>query len=187
MSVIAFPQVAREQRSSDFGRSADTATLVDQRCLKDESAQEAHDYSRAKGAALRMLAAREHSAKELRRKLAVKRYDPEMVARVLDELQSLDLQSDARFAESYVHARSAKGFGPMRIRQGLSERGVRDEVVDDHITHGADHWLELAQRVVEKRYRDRHVADRDEWNRRARFLSGRGFPADIIYRVLGHL
>ena len=107
------------------------------------------------------------------------------VANVLEELQEANLLSDARFAESYVNARTTKGFGPMHIRQGLLERGVGEDLVDDYLTHSGDHWCERARAALAKRFGSEPVADRNEWNRQARFLAGRGYPADIIYRVLG--
>jgi regulatory protein len=143
-------------------------------------------YARAKDSALRMLAAREHSVQELQRKLIAKRHADGLVSRLLAELQAQDLLSDARFAESYVRSRTGKGFGPMRIRQGLFERGIGDELVEQHLTHCAEHWLELASQALLKRFKAEQVHDRNEWNRRARFLAGRGYPADIIYQVLGH-
>ena len=33
----------------------------------------------------------------------------------------------------------------------------------------------------------RRAADRSEWNRQARFLAGRAYPSDLIYRVLDRL
>ena len=145
----------------------------------------AQDCAQAKHAALRMLAGREHSVRELQRKLMAKGANPAAVANVLEELQEANLLSDARFAESYVNARTTKGFGPMHIRQGLLERGVGEDLVDDYLTHSGDHWCERARAALAKRFGSEPVADRNEWNRQARFLAGRGYPADIIYRVLG--
>lgn len=158
---------------------------VDVQAPEPELAEESQAYSRAMHSALRMLAAREHSVQELQRKLTAKGHEAAQIERVLDELRAQNLQSDARFAEGYVRARSAKGFGPMRIRQGLFERGINDELVDAYLTQGAEHWLDLAEHALVKRFKSSDVTDHQEWNRRARFLAGRGFPADIIYRTLG--
>lgn len=169
------------------GEQAQTeeAQAVETQAEEAQSEIERQVYHRAKHSALKMLAAREHSALELRRKLA-KRYEAGLVAELLDDLRSQNLQSDGRFAESYVRGRTAKGFGPMRIRQGLFERGIADELVDAHLTHCDEHWLELARLALRKRFKSEQSVDRDDWHRRARFLAGRGYPADIIYRVLGH-
>ena len=57
-----------------------------------------------------LLARREHSALELRRKLLVREFDEATVDRVLAQLQRDRLQCDARFTESYVHHRANAGF-----------------------------------------------------------------------------
>mgnify|MGYP001824556240 FL=1 len=158
---------------------------ADVQAAESELTEASEAYSRAMHSALRMLAAREHSVQELHRKLTAKGHNARQIAQVLDELRAQNLQSDARFAEGYVRARSAKGFGPMRIRQGLFERGINDELVDTYLTHGAEHWLSLAEHALVKRFKSSDATDHQEWNRRARFLAGRGFPADIIYRTLG--
>ena len=158
---------------------------VDVQAAEPELTEAAEAYSRAMHGALRLLAAREHSTQELHRKLTAKGHSGEQIDQVLEELRAQNLQSDARFAEGYVRARSAKGFGPMRIRQGLFERGISDELVDAYLTHGAEHWLSLAERALAKRFKSSEAVDHKEWNRRARFLAGRGFPADLIYRTLG--
>ncbi|RLW55011.1 MAG: hypothetical protein B6D69_04415, partial [gamma proteobacterium symbiont of Stewartia floridana] len=38
-----------------------------------------------------------------------------MIEQVLDDLTSASLQSDGRFAESFVESRVRKGQGPLRI------------------------------------------------------------------------
>ena len=137
--------------------------------------------------ALRMLAGREHSAPELRRKLIAKGHCVETIEEVLANLKEQGLQSDQRFAEVYVRSRVRKGYGPIRIRQDLYQRGLDDELIDSELTCSAQRWIELARSVRAKRFSDQQPSDRAAWNTQARFLARRGFPADLIYRVLGQL
>ena len=153
-----------------------------------------------------MLSRRELSAAELARKLKTKGCHPSLISAVVQELQRLDLQSDERFTEVYVRNRISKGQGPIRIRQELGERGVHEEIVEDALTRTGEFWLELAREVIHKRFaRSRHAGNalsqqgegemdagdqdtgpqRQSWNTHARFLARRGFPSDLIYRVLG--
>ena len=83
--------------------------------------------------ALRMLATREHSRQELRRKLLSRSEEDgegaaEVVEAVLDRLAGNGLQSDTRFAESYVRSKAAR-MGQARLRRELLERGVSTEIV----------------------------------------------------------
>ena len=153
--------------------------------------------------ALRLLATREHSRFELRRKLLRRRASDAASATaqvdiVLDDLVRRDLLSDARFAESFVRRGVDRGHGPLKIRAGLRSRGVAENIIDDTLTFSDDFWLCRAQAVQTKRFgngsasasdssgkADGAPANRSEWARRARFLAARGFASDIIYRTLG--
>jgi regulatory protein len=136
--------------------------------------------------AMRMLALREHSALELEQKLSRKGHDADVVAQVVDELQRLDLQSDDRFVDSFFRGRLNKGHGPVRIRHDLIRKGVAETLVESTLTQNAEFWMELAERARGKRFGAAlPVGDSSAWTAQARFLAQRGFPSDLIYRVLG--
>ena len=135
--------------------------------------------------ALGLLARREHSVQELLRKLRNKGGAETLCLEVVGELGRLDLQSDARFTEAYTHSRVSKGFGPMRIRRDLRQRGIEDGLIEDHLTRDAEYWMKIAEQARHKRFRGVAPDGRDAWNAQARFLAQRGFPSDLIYRVLG--
>jgi regulatory protein len=141
-------------------------------------------YRAAFDRGLRLLGQREHSLRELKDKLARKGVDRDLAALVADDLRGRGLQSDARFAEALVHSRVNRGHGPVRIRQELAQRGIDDTVADEVLTNTAAHWLTLAVEVRDRKFGSAPPADRDDWNRQARFLAQRGFPSDLIYRVL---
>lgn len=152
----------------------------------DDLSQEDRRYRLAFDRALRLLGQREHSVRELCTKLTARGVDAATAGLVVDDLRGRGLQSDVRFAESFVHSRVSRGHGPMRIRQELSLRGIDDDVADDVLTTSADYWLTLAADVRARKFGDAVPRDSDDWSRQARFLSRRGFPADLVYRVLGN-
>lgn len=139
------------------------------------------------GDAVRLLARREHSRRELERKLAARQADPALVEQVLDDLEQRALLSDARFVEAYVAQRVRKGYGPLRIRAELAERGVEAGLVARAFEEGGFDWETLLEALVSRRFGDTPAADSSELARRARFLSGRGFPADLVGRRLGRM
>ena len=143
------------------------------------------DASAARDSALRLLGRREHSADELRRKLKKRGYPIATIAVVVASLDDAHSVSDVRFAESFVRVRSERGQGPLKIRAELRERGVADGIIDEVMMATAEFWLERAQRARVKRFGSVPPTDRDAWNRQARFLAQRGYPADLIYRTLG--
>ena len=133
--------------------------------------------------AIRLLTAREHSRRELLAKLAARGYAEEEIRRVLDELAEKGLQSDERFAQSFIESRVRKGYGPLRIRAELHERGLDDGLIADQLEAFDLDWSELLRRVHDQKYGAELATDRKEMARRARFLEYRGFPGDLI----GHL
>jgi regulatory protein len=151
----------------------------------DELGEEDRRYRLALDRALRLLGQREHSVRELTAKLTGKGIDAATARLVVDDLRGRGLQSDARFAEAFVHSRVGRGHGPIRIRQELGQRGIGDDLADELLTRTGGYWLELAQHTRSRKFGDAAPADRDAWNRQARFLARRGFPSDLIYRVLG--
>ena len=129
--------------------------------------------------ALRYLARREHSRAELARKLAPHAESPATLQTVLDELAGKRQLSDERYADARAHWLSRK-YGAAKIRQDLKSRGVPNEIVDGVSAEGE---LERAREILQRKYRT-PAANRQEWAKRARFLQGRGFSNETIYRLI---
>ena len=160
-----------------------------------------------KGRGLALLAQRDHSRIELKRKLMrhaqaeIKQAraseqrgdeDPrdlgaaavvpaaDRVAEVLDWLQSHCYLNEARFTESRVHARAPK-FGNLRIRQELSQHGVT--LTPEALQQLAATEFERARDVRQRKF-DTPPANATEHARQARFLAARGFSADVVGRLM---
>ena len=78
-------------------------------------------------AAMNLLAMREHSAHELRRKLAP-RFEGADVAAVIAVLTAENLQSDERYTEAFIIMRKRQGKGPIRIALELKEKGIGEAI-----------------------------------------------------------
>jgi len=135
-----------------------------------------------KARALRLLSGREHSRAELTRKLGSETNRDEVDA-LLDHLESLDLLSDARFAESYVRSRQAR-LGSRRLRMELKQKGVPDHLIDAALEDATDTDDTTRAREVWQKKFGRQPADAREWAKQARFLQGRGFAAEVIHKIL---
>lgn len=132
--------------------------------------------------AIRLLARREHTRTELAHKLAG-HGTQEAIDAVLAELQASHLQSDSRFAESYVRSHAAR-LGAARLRQTLKTKGVAGELIEQHLAHDTlPGELERARTVLGRKFSAAPV-DAREWARQARFLQGRGFASGIIRDAL---
>lgn len=138
----------------------------------------------AKSVAVKLLSRREHSAFEIRQKLAQRDFGESEIAQAITELQQGGWLSDERYAEAYVRMRRNKGYGPVRIAMELKERGVNDAVVEHYLQADNEIWRQILKQQYQKKYNDEPVADYSDRAKRIRFLQYRGFPLDIIYQVI---
>ena len=142
--------------------------------------------SRARHSALRLLARREHSQYELRRKLKARGYGDRLVDELLAELITERLLSDTRYAEAMVTNRASRGYGPLRICMELRDRGVAEGIVDKVLQEAEVDWEERLRHTYDRKYGGIAVESFKTWASRAQFLKNRGFSVDAIRRVIGN-
>ena len=153
-----------------------------------------------KARALQLLSRRDYSRAELRRKLLpaalaeaiggaaeadlddeqARQRAGEQIDALLDWLQAQRHQSDSRFVESRVHARTGR-FGNQRIRRELALHEV--ELTPEMESDLKRSELERALDVLGRKFACA-AASPNERSRQARFLAGRGFGAEVIQRAL---
>ncbi len=145
--------------------------------MSAEAAQLAKDIRRS---AMDLLARREHGFKELVRKLSV-RFPQASVIEALTRLREERLQNDERFVESYVYSRQQRGYGPVRIKSELFQKGIDSELIGQYLLEQEEHWNELASDVKERKFGSQPSGDAKERARQSRFLAQRGFSMSQIY------
>ena len=136
-------------------------------------------------AALRLLARREHSHVELVHKLARRGWPEDEAESVVAELADENLQSDQRFAESYVRSRVAKHYGPVRIRAELGERGIDRALAERALREQEVDWFAVAADWYERRYGTQPAEDLKEKSRRQQALARRGFAHEHVRELVG--
>ena len=153
----------------------------------------AEERDRALGLAMRLLGRREHGRAELQAKLTAKGCPSAVAAEVLDGLRENGAQSDERFAAALVRRRFERGYGPLYIRAELKDRQVDESLAQDALNQLPACWLEVAARALAKKFPNRDEgglgapAKTAGYAAQARFLSRRGFPAELIHRLLERL
>lgn len=135
---------------------------------------------------IRLLARREHTRRELSRKLSQRGFEPADYEPIFDQLVAENLLNEARFTEVYVRARINAGYGPLRIRADLAERGVGGHLVAEALDLGDDIWREHCLAAWQRRF-GKPPADRREQGQQMRFLANRGFSGDHIRRVVAQV
>jgi regulatory protein len=103
---------------------------------------------------------------------------------LLDKLSEEGLQSDERFAESFVHHRVNKGQGPMKINQELRQRGVDQNLIEILLESESIDWFSVAEEVRVKKYGEDVPGDYQKKAKQSRFLYSRGFSSDVINQLL---
>ncbi|MBA3902139.1 MAG: recombination regulator RecX [Rhodocyclaceae bacterium] len=131
--------------------------------------------------ALRALARREHTRAELAQKLSP-HGSAEEISALLDQLQQSNLLSDARYAEGFVAARAARA-GNAKLRYSLRAKGVAEELIESALLDSQKNEAGRARELWQRKF-GTPPQDRNEYARQARFLQARGFPLDVIRRVL---
>jgi len=139
---------------------------------------------KARAAALRLLARREHSRLELDLKLRQRQIEAPLIEKVLDECEANDWLNNERFADVFARQRFDLGYGPLKIIAELQQRGIQrlppwlSSMTDEE-------WTDSAIRVRDRRFGLLDIReDWDEQGRQGRFLARRGYASDYIKSAL---
>lgn len=152
--------------------------------------------------ALRLLAQREQSQSELRRKLQAVQWPPrekfaqsgsgaaaaspdpaarrQLIDELIAELSAADLQSDARFAEYLGQWRFDGGAGPVKLRYELNQHQLNQDLTERVMAKYASKWRARADAVRRRKFGDAPPRNYQDWARQARFLQQRGFTNEQI-------
>ncbi len=135
--------------------------------------------------AIAALARREHSRKELEKKLGPLSETAEQLAEILDHLEREGLLSNKRYAESVSRVRGQR-YGAARVVFELRQKGVDPENLELIAQQLHDTEWSRIQQVWKKRF-DSLPDSPEETARQQRFLLQRGFSTELIYRLFREL
>jgi regulatory protein len=99
-------------------------------------------------------------------------------------LAAEDYLSDERLAEVVARSRRRRGYGPMRIRRELEQKGLASEAIERWSDVRSKDWLAELERVRQKRFGGRPPSSFAERAKQARFLQQRGFTYEQIQQAL---
>ena len=135
-------------------------------------------------AAMDLLARREHGRVELTRKLRSRGAADELIEVALDRLAEEGLLSETRYLEAFVSYRARAGYGPLRIREELTQRGLARSDIEQALRDSGIDWREQLEDTWRRKFAGELPTDARERARQGRFLSYRGYPLDLIGRLL---
>lgn len=136
-------------------------------------------------AAVKLLAVRDHSEQELRRKL-LRRYTPEEIDAAIAILKARGYLNDEALAGRLAARCIDDGqHGRLGIRRRLMERGLPKAMIDDALAGydpAADY--ERAAALAARKFPEGEAADAPKVGR---FLAARGFDGETVLAVLRRL
>lgn len=138
--------------------------------------------------ALFMLSRRDYGTAELHARMKRRMYeknagiiDEQLIERILEKLQEQHFLDDNRVLTLLVQSYIRKGYGPLRIKQELRQKGFLSPLIDAEMEHIDIDWFELAVEVRNKKFGDDIPTDFKEKNKQIRYLQYRGFSGDMIF------
>lgn len=160
-----------------------------QRASDDKAKAGQRVRERVTATALKMLAARPRSERQLRERLLQKPWaDPDAVDECIARLKELGYINDSLFARSYANYRvNTRPVGRSRVARELANKKVARETIDDALDGVFDESAEdaLIDRAIDKRLRT-HGRPEDQAGTKRMFdhLARLGFGYDLIMRKL---
>ena len=144
-----------------------------------------NDLEGIKNSISRYLSMREHSKSELAEKLLKKNYESDLIIRCIDEFSEKGLQSDYRYAESYIRSKFNDHKGENFIRMSLRNKGISSDLINE-IMQGYDDqaWLKQAISALEKKAFKSDLDKSDQKKKQNAFLSNRGFSFKVIEKAI---
>lgn len=150
------------------------------------------ETSSAKQVALRFLAHRPRTTKEIRGKLREKEFAEEEIKQTIETLERTGLLNDAEFARMYIRdALAAKPTGPSLLKRKLLLLGVEKSIVNESVQQAFSEVddtaaaLEAGRKFLKKSIATRKAADKARLRQRlASFLTRRGFTWDVVEPAL---
>ncbi|WEF29134.1 recombination regulator RecX [Klebsiella aerogenes] len=150
-------------------------------------------YARLLDRAIRILAMRDHSEQELRRKLAapvMSKNGPETLDVTAEELEQVigwcienRYLDDQRFVRQFIASRSRKGYGPARIRQELNQKGIGRSDIESAMRECEIDWALLAKEQAQRKYGEPLPSAFAEKVKIQRFLLYRGYLMEDIQEI----
>lgn len=149
--------------------------------------------ARLRDRAVRILAMRDHSEQELRRKLTapvpgkngMETLDitPEELEQVIAWCLEHNFLDDGRFVRQFIASRARKGYGPARIRQELNQKGIERQLSESAMRECEIDWSANAREQALRKYGDPLPTEFVAKVKVQRFLLYRGYLQEDIQEI----
>ncbi|SFN10741.1 regulatory protein [Izhakiella capsodis] len=153
--------------------------------------------SRLTEKAMRVLAQRDHSEAELRRKMVLTPQHSQLatwqdvatgptdeeIEKVIIWCYQHNFLDDSRFTKSFIDERSRKGYGPLRIRIELDKKGINRSLIEEAFTDCGIDWAHRAAELARRRFGQPLPNELKEKAKLQRYLLARGFFMEDVQGI----
>jgi regulatory protein len=145
-------------------------------------------FRKAKSSAIRYIASKLRSGKEVYTKLSQKGYAHDIIEKVVRELESMGYINDELYAQKYIYDRSKlKPKSKKMLRFELQSRGISDEIIERTLAEWKVDDSVLAGTLIKRKFGKYNLNDEKIVKRVYAFLQHRGFSFEIINDALNKL
>lgn len=146
------------------------------------------EYFSCRERALKLLAIRSHSEKEMAVKLAAKKFSRRAFERTIAALKSSELLNDAAFAAEYAKraAESKKQIGAQKIALALAAKGIAKDIIAASLADAGINELTETERCVAAANKKLKtlIGKQNSRDKLISFLGQRGFQWNVIRQAL---
>jgi len=138
----------------------------------------------------------ERSKQEVAERLNEWAVDEALIPSLIEQLESNNYINEGRFAKEYAHGKfKVKGWGRIRIRQGLVRKGIPEnlileglKVIDEHeYIHKVQTLIEKKMEIEEEKQKTTGPVNDYELNHKvAKYILSHGYEPDLVWKFLKH-
>ncbi len=150
---------------------------------------DAEESKKAISQAINLLSYRQRTEKEISDRLRRKEFGQVAIDNALDYCRENNYLNDRAFAEAFVNDKlNLSKLGVERIRYELMLKGISKDIIERVLILDKDDQYDLAKEVAEKKLKSyANDDDKAKYRKLSSFLQRRGYPYEIIKKVLGDI
>ena len=147
------------------------------------------EYKKAYNYAIRLLAFRSRSEKEIRDKMKLKGYEEQIINKTIDLLYDDKYLNDLEFGRSLIRDKqNFNGAGKNLLKNELYKKGLNKELINELIEENVSYEDEYKRALELAEKKNSKFSIKDDKNKKYRQLSGllsrKGYSFDIISKVV---
>ena len=151
--------------------------------------QDNEDYISLKESALRYIARRPHSIKELKDKLFIKSKNAQSINKIIEEFQAVNYLDDESFAFAFLtDEMRLKKSGPLLIKNKLLQKGVSVDTIDSLIenNYNIPNQIENCNLLANKKIigMNKKFSIPEKKSKLANYLKQKGYHWEIVKQVI---